>query len=209
MRDTIMLVVVLALVCIISALALALVNNLTEDRIIEQKRLVRLQAVAAALPRGDLQYDNDPSKDTIKIPEWKEKDGSSRTIYLGKKHGKSVGAAFTSESEGYSGFITIMMGVDLEGKLTGIEILKHAGTPGLGANITTASFKKQFVGKFRAGSPEDKLEAVKDRKATKHWEIEALTGATVSSRGVVQALNDGLTMFQKYRKRILSEGGTK
>ncbi len=209
MRDTIMLVVVLALVCIISALALALVNNLTEDRIAEQKRLIRLRAVAAALPRGDLQYDNDPSKDIIELPEWKGKDGSSKTIYLGKKNGKSVGAAFISKGEGYSGFITIMMGVDLEGKLTGIEVLEHAETPGMGANIETESFKKLFKGKSRVGSPEGQLEIVRDRKAEKNWEIEALTGATVSPRGVVQALNDGLTMFQKYRKRILSEGGTK
>ncbi len=214
MRSTVMLVVVLTLVCLISALALALVNNLTEDRISEQKRLAKLRAVAEALPRDDVQYDNDPSQDVLTISEWKEKDGTPKEVYLGKRGGEVVGVAFTAVGEGYGGFITIMMGVDLDGKLTGIEILEHLETPGLGANIENPElFKNQFRGRSPQGSQEGKLVVVKGRKAERNWEIEALTGATVSPRGVVQAVNDGLTMFQKYRDKILagetSEGGTK
>lgn len=205
MGSTVMLVVVLTLVCVISALALALVNNLTEDRIIEQKRLAKLRAVTEALPRDDLQYDNDPSKDTIEIPEWKEKDGAPKTIYLGKKHGESVGVAFTCIGEGYGGLITIMVGVDPTGKVTGIEILEHLETPGLGANIENPKlFENQFKGKR---PPEGKLVIVKAGRAkqeNKDWEIEALTGATVSPTGVVQAVNVGLSMFRKYKDGILA-----
>ena len=208
MRSTVMLVVVLTLVCLVSALALALVNSFTEDRIAEQKRLAKLRAVAEALPRDDVQYDNDPSEDVITISEWKEKDGTPKEIYLGKKQGEIVGVAFTSKGEGYGGFITIMMGVDLEGKVTGIEILEHLETPGLGANIESPElFRNQFKGKR---PPEGKLVVVKAGMAkdeNKAREIEALTGATVSPRGVVQAVNDGLAMFQRYKEQILA-GGT-
>lgn len=211
MRSTIMLVVVLTLVCIISALALALVNNVTAERIAEQKRLAKLRAVSEALPRKDVKYDNDPSKAVISVEQWKEKDGTAKEIYLGKKGGKVVGAAFTSIGEGYGGYITIMMGVDPDGKMTGIEILDHLETPGLGANIESAElFRNQFRGKSPGDSPDNKLVVIKGRKASKNWEIEALTGATISPRGVVQAVNDGLKMFRKYKDQILTpKGGAK
>ena len=209
MRSTVMLVVVLTLVCLISALALALVNGVTQDRIAEQKRLAELRAVSEAL-RG-IVCDNDPSRDAIAIPEWKGKDGTSKRVCLGRKEGKVIGVAFTSAGEGYGGYITIMMGVDLTGKLTGIEILEHLETPGLGANIESAElFRDQFKGKYREGSPTGKLKVVKGEEADDNWEIEALTGATVSPTGVVQAINNGLAMFDRYKDEILAkaEGGT-
>lgn len=211
MRSTIMLVVVLTLVCLVSALALALVNGLTEERIVEQKRLAELRAVSEALKH--VVCDNDPSRDSVSITGWKEKDGMPKRVCLGRKDRNVVGVAFTSTGEGYGGFITIMMGMDLTGRITGIEILEHLETPGLGANIESAElFRDQFKGKHREGSPGAGLEIVKGKKAEKNWEIEALTGATVSPRGVVQAVNDGLAMFDKYREQILAkampEGGT-
>jgi len=210
MRSTVTLVFVLTLVCLISALALALVSNLTEDRIIEQKRLAELRAVVAALTCGDFVCDNDPSKDVMTIPGWNAKDGSPRKLYQGKHDGKVGAIAFASVGEGYGGYITIMMGVKLAGELTGIEILEHLETPGLGANIEKAEiFKNQFVGKSPKGSPEGKMTVIKGRKADKNWEIEALTGATVSPRGVVQAINNGLAMFEKYKVvEVISKGGT-
>jgi electron transport complex protein RnfG len=206
-----MLVVVLTLVCLISALALALVNSFTEERIEEQKRLAKLRAVSEALPQEDVEYDNDPSKAVMTISEWKEKDGTAKEIYLGKKGSEVVGVAFTSVGEGYGGFITIMMGVDPDDRVTGIEIIEHLETPGLGANIENPElFKNQFRGKQ---PPDGKLVVVKAgmaKQENKDWEIEALTGATVSPRGVVQAVNDGLEMFRKYKEQILTpKGGAK
>ena len=206
MRSMVTLVVVLTLVCLISALALALVNGLTEDRIAEQKRLARLRAVAEALPRDDVGYDNDPSEDMTTTTEWRERDGALKKIYLGKKNGGVVGAAFTSVGVGYGGSITIMMGVDLAGKVMGIEILEHLETPGLGANIESPKlgFEDQFRGKSSKGSPEGELVVVKTGEADDNWEIEALTGATISPSGVVQAVNGGLEKFLKYEKQILA-----
>lgn len=207
MRSTLSLVLALTIVCLISALALALVNGITEDRILEQKRLAKLRALSEALPKDILHYDNDPSKDMVEITDWKEKDGTPKVIYLGKTQGQIVGTAFTSVGEGYGGFITIMMGVDSTGKVTGVEIIEHLETPGLGAMIESGElFRDQFGGKSPEGSPNGKIEVIKGRKADKNWEIAALTGATISPLGVVQALNDGLAMFNKYKENILTGG---
>ena len=205
MRSTVTQVVVLTLVCLISALALAWVNDLTAGPIAEQKRLAKLRAVSEALPKSDVGYDNDPSEAVVSVSQWKEKDGTAKEIYLGKKGNEVVGVAFTSVGEGYGGFITVMMGLGLDGKVTGIEIVEHLETPGLGANIESPEkFRDQFKGKH---PPDGKLVVVKSGMAkedNKAWEVEALTGATISPRGVVQAINDGLVMFQKYKDQILT-----
>ena len=213
MRSAVMQVVVLTLVCIISSLALALVNDLTKEKIEYQRELAESRAVGAALLSGDLQCDNRPSEDAINLLDWKDEDGNPKKICLGKLGGKIVGVAFTSVGEGYGGNIRIMMGVDLSGKVVGIEILEHLETPGLGANIDSKSFKGQFEGKYLKGSPESKLEVMKGGKTAKeHWEIQALTGATVSPTGVASAVTTGLKKFEEYREQILAEemskGGT-
>jgi len=206
MRSTVTQIVVLTLVCLISSLALALVNDLTKDRIDQQRRLAELKAVKEALPKDDLQYNNDPSEDAVELetPDWVEKDGTLKKIYPGKKDGEVVGIAFKSVGGGYGGYITIMMGVDMKGEVKGIEILPgHQETPGLGAKIETKGFKNQFRGKYQMGSPKQELEVVKGKEGKlEHWEIAALTGATVSPSGVVQAVNKGLKMFQQYEAKI-------
>ncbi|MBU4128763.1 RnfABCDGE type electron transport complex subunit G [bacterium] len=191
MRESLRLVVVLTLVCLIAALALAGVDRLTKEPRLEQKRLARLRAIRAVLPP----FDNDPLKD--------KKEIERITFYLGKKEGEIIGVAFSSKGEGYSGFITIMMGVNPEdNSITGIEILEHMETPGLGANIEKGEFKNQFKEKSLANSKlvDGKL-AVKKNKG----DIEALTGATISSRGVTEAVDKGLKVFLKYKEEILGE----
>lgn len=206
MRSAVMQVVVLTLVCIISSLALALVNDLTKEKIEYQRELAESRAVEAALLSGDLQCDNRPSEDAIKISDWKDENGDPKKVCLGKLDGKIVGVAFTSIGEGYGGNIKIIMGVDRDSKVVGIEILEHLETPGLGANIDNDSFKGQFGGKYLKGSPESKLEVVKGgRPAKEHWEIQALTGATISPIGVASAVSRGLKKFEEYKEQILAE----
>lgn len=200
MNETLKLVTTLTIVCLLSAFLLSIVNKLTANRIYEQARIEKLQAVTESLPKDILQYDNDPSKDTLKIEEWKDIDNMPKEIYVGKRKNKPVGFAFTSIGEGYGGVIVIMMGIDVSGKVTGIEIIEHHETPGLGANIENPEFKDQFRNKnFQQGD----FIVIKGRKPNENLEVEAITGATISSRGVVQAVNDGLAKFNMYKKYLL------
>ncbi len=200
MNETLKLVTTLTIVCLLSALLLSLVNSLTIERIKEQARIERLNAVYESLPGDILQYNNDPSKDILTVKEWKSEDNKPKEIYVGKKKNKPVGFAFTSTGEGYGGMITIMMGIDINGKIMGIKILEHHETPGLGANIENSNFTDQFRNKY---SRQGEFIVIKDRKPGEDWEIEAITSATISSRGVVQAVNDGLAKFNIYKKYLL------
>ncbi len=191
MRESLRLVVVLTLVCLIAALALAGVDRITKGPRLEQKRLAHLKAIKSVLPP----FDNDPLKD--------KKEIEGMAFYLGKREGAITGVAFSSKGEGYSGFITIIMGVSpRDDSITGIEILEHSETPGLGANIEKEEFKNQFKEKSLANS---KLVAGKLAVKKDKGDITALTGATISSRGVTEAVDKGLKVFLKYKEQILGE----
>jgi electron transport complex protein RnfG len=192
MRNMIKLIAVLTLTCLLSALGLAYVNRLTEEPIAEQKRQAKLRAVKAVLPP----FDNDPIKEKKEL----EIKGGKITFYIGKKEGKVIGVAFSQEGEGYGGFIKVMLGITPGEEISGVEILGHLETPGLGARIEEPRFKEQFKGKSRANSKlvQGKLAVRKDG-----GDIEALTGATISPRGVTEALNKGLKIFKEHKERIL------
>jgi electron transport complex protein RnfG len=108
--------------------------------------------------------------------------------------------AFQTFGEGYGGFIYIMMGIDLEGRISGVKILEHEETPGLGAKIEEPSFRGQFKGKSLENSVlvNGNLAVKKDG-----GDLDALTGATISPRGVAQAASAGLKIFARHRQEIL------
>lgn len=205
MRNSIMMVAVLTLVCLLSAMSLALINNITSERIAEQKQKEKLLAISSALPKDQLHYDNDPIKEKASILEWTEKDGTIKEIYIAKKQDEIMGIAFTSIGEGYNGYIKIMIGIKPDETIMGIAILEHNETPGLGSKIENPEFEEQFRDKSAEGSQDNKLSIIKGKKAKNNWEIEALTGATISPLGVVQAVNDGLANYRKYKDRIIGK----
>lgn len=104
---------------------------------------------------------------------------------VSNKDGQKLGYVFLTQGQGYQGSIKILCGVDSGlNNILGIEIIESTETPGLGARINEAWFKKQFKSLNVARA----IEYVK-RKPQVDNEIEAITGATVSSKAVVTILN--------------------
>jgi len=100
--------------------------------------------------------------------------------------GKLLGYAFLAEGNGYQGIINLIVGADTKfTSMEGMEVLESQETPGLGAEIASDSFRKQFVGLSLAHP----IEYVKNEKPQTNYQIEAITGATISSRAVVNILN--------------------
>jgi electron transport complex protein RnfG len=138
-------------------------------------------------------FQNDPIKDRLVIPVGKDKKGKpvNLIVFPAKKDGKTYAVAFESTAGGYHGEIGVMLGVNLTDQtLTGISIVSHTETPGLGARIVEPSFTDSFKGK-----PMDKPLAVGD--------INALSGATFSTKGVVEAVNKAQAILSKYRDKMV------
>ncbi|MCQ9208409.1 MAG: FMN-binding protein [Omnitrophica bacterium] len=118
-------------------------------------------------------------------------------IYQGlDKRGKKIGLAFLAAGSGYQGEIKIMVGVAQDfNRLQNIQILESIETPGLGGRITEDDFRKQFQG--LAISEKIKLGKAKE---TKQPTVQAITGATISSKAVVDIIDQKISTIKKLLK---------
>lgn len=152
------------------ACCLAAVNGITEPRIKAYKEAKAQRAVEAVLPGGGEEV----------------KDFTDESGLVSKVYASSDGYAVEVNPSGFNGPITMMVGVSKDGQVLGISIVSQTETAGLGAVAaakTTAgeSFRSQYVGK--SGT----LAVKKDG-----GEIDALTGATITSRGITEGVNAAL-----------------
>lgn len=171
-------VIVLTLIATIAALILSVVYAGTKDRIAEAYRQDFLRGLKVVLPG----FDNEPDMEYREIED--------RKIYIGKKGDEVFGYAVRSVSpKGYSGNIAILVGVDTEGKILGVEILQHAETPGLGNRIEDKAWKDTFVGL-------DKDSNIAVRKDGGN--IDDFSGATISPRAVCEAVYTGLAFLNRH-----------
>ncbi len=193
MKAILKLIVTLTIICVVAAISLSFVHQITLKPIAYQKRMEKVRALKRVLPA----YDNHPEKDILKIPGEK---GGTVEVNLAKKGGKVIAVAYRVVShKGYGGDISLLMGVDIKGKITGIEILGMMETPGLGARIEEPAFKKQFVGRTLKNT---KWAVKKDG-----GDIDQITGATISPRAVVEAIHGGLQLFEKKIRPALKSKG--
>ena len=129
---------------------------------------------------------------------------SSAAIFQG---GEVIAVAFKHNGEGYGGNVSVMVGIDMESKVTGIKVLEHNETPGLGAKVAEPVFTDQFKGKHFG--PDDEIEIMEGEPAEETWQVEGLSGATISTYAVVGIVNEAIEMFDEYKDQILeaAEGG--
>jgi len=158
---------ILGVICLAATLVLAVTYEVTRPKIEEQLKKEEQNALRSIMPSAD--SFSQKAKDEIE--------------YFEALKGKTVvGYCVRVIGSGYSGYIRMMAGVDLNGTIEGVAILEHSETPGLGAKINEIRrgesepwFLKQFRGKS-AGA----IAVKKD--------IDAITGATISSRAVTDAI---------------------
>lgn len=190
MNISLRMIIVLTVVSLFAGISLVFVNQYAAPLIKQNAEKAIEKAVFTVLP---------DAKKTDKITF------GETTIFKGiNEENQPVGYAFLAEGSGYQGVIKIMVGIDskLE-KLTGIEILESVETPGLGAKIAKPHFKDQFKGV----SVSPIINYVKGRKPTRPNEIQAITGATISSRSVVKILNTNIKKIKENLKEEKSESG--
>lgn len=172
---------------------LSVLEAVTKERIETQQLLYLKGPAIKELMEG---ASNDPLKDRIKITEGKQE----YQFFVGKFDGKPNAVAFEVYGKGFGGKIGVMVGIDLEkDKLIGIAVTTHSETPGLGSRAKTdKGFKGQFKGKDIGQSFKVKSDG---------GDIDALSGATVTSRGVCIAVEEAKNLYTKLKPEILKNLG--
>ncbi|MFH1776702.1 MAG: RnfABCDGE type electron transport complex subunit G [Candidatus Omnitrophota bacterium] len=171
----------LMVTCLLSAGFLVGIFTLTKSKIAEQQYLKIQSGLKIVLPESG--------------GEFVEQKTDDFSYYIGKnKNGERVGYCFSTAGSGYGGEIKVLVGVDKDWTITGILVLDHKETPGLGAQIAEFKNKKEpmFTGQFK-GKKAEHLVLVKDKSSEY---IQVVTGATISSRAVVDSVKKKLKEFR-------------
>ena len=166
----------LFLITVIVAGLLAFVNYLTADTIAEHTAEAARSAMKQVLAADD-------------YTELPVSDAQAATGVTAAWSAGDAGTVVRLTTNGSGGAIDLMVGVDKENKVTGVAIISHSETASLGANCTREDFRAQFAGKT------GELAVTKDG-----GDIDALTGATVTSRAVTRAVNAALAYAGEVQK---------
>lgn len=187
----------LTLITLVAGVALGGVYEITKDPIAKQEAQAKAEAYeqvftdAAAFEAVEM---DDTLTKTIRDQldqEGYKAQSIEEVMRAEDQSGETLGYAFTVvTSEGYGGDIQFSMGVQNDGTLNGISILSIGETAGLGMNADTPAFKDQFVGK-----QVEKLQYTKNG-ATQDDEINAISGATVTTNAMTNGVNAGLSAFR-------------
>ena len=190
-KDTI----ILTLITLIAGGVLGLVYEITKDPIAKQQELAKQEAYKAVFEDADT-FEVCVEADDADLAAYLAGEGfEAQTVNeimeAKDASGETLGYAINlTTSEGYGGDITFSMGVQADGTLNGISILTISETAGLGMNATKDEFKGQFKEKQA-----DAFEVTKTG-ASKENEINAISGATITSNAVTQGVNCGLKAFE-------------
>ena len=187
----------LTLITLVAGVALGGVYEITKDPIAKQEAQAKAEAYeqvftdAAAFEAVEM---DDTLTKTIRDQldqEGYKAQYIEEVMRAEDQSGETLGYAFAVvTSEGYGGDIRFSMGVQNDGTLNGISILSIGETAGLGMNADTPAFKDQFVGK-----QVEKLQYTKNG-ATQDDEINAISGATVTTNAMTNGVNAGLCAFR-------------
>lgn len=177
-KEIIVPAVSLFLICVVVTALLALTNAVTAPKIdalaVETQDASKKQVLSSA--------------DSFSEEKQVEKDGVSYTYYDGlASDGSVVGYVFVTSAKGYGGDISVMVGVLGDGTVAGVNILSINETAGLGMNAKNQSFLDQFLGKS------GEIGVAKNNPSD--TEIQALTGATITSSAMATAVNTALSLY--------------
>ncbi|MFT5062895.1 MAG: electron transport complex protein RnfG [Gammaproteobacteria bacterium] len=182
---------------------LAITHFLTADRIAENERQAVLRGIEEVVEPS--RYDNSPSDDIQLLSPSSQLDGENPVlVYRARKSGKPVAAIVKSAAlNGYNGRIGLLVGINYDGSISGVRIVRHKETPGLGDTIETR--KSDWVLSFNNRTLGDTDWAVKKDGG----DFDQFTGATITPRAIVQNVKATLQYFNDNREAIFAQGASR
>lgn len=183
----------LAAIAAVCTSLVALTWQATNERIAANEQVWLEQSLQPAL--SGLLFDSGVTESMLTIPAPNDLPGSGDTIVYRVYSGESPVAALfvVSARDGYAGAIRLLIGVDADATVTGVHVLEHRETPGLGDGIETS--KSNWATQFKGRSLRDPVATGWNIKRD-GGEFDQLTGASVTPRAVVKAIRDTLVYFE-------------
>lgn len=187
--------IVLGVFCLGFGVLLALTDYVTRDAIAARAIEDRQNSLGQVIPASI--HDNNPVLDTINMHD---AAGREITVYRALREGRVTGVAYEIFGSGYAGQMKFMLAVDGDGRALGVRVLSHKETPGLGDKIEVkkGDWILQFSGLSLGNPPVEKWKVKKDG-----GQFDQFTGATITPRGVVKAIRDGLDFFAAHKAQLL------
>jgi electron transport complex protein RnfG len=217
--STLRLVVVMFVVTAVAAGALAGWNQFTQGRIAASRARVKLAGIQRVLPRCD----NDPVKDVLVLKDargqatnvfpcrQKQPDGALRLVAAAIERDST-----SNKNKTYSGLIQVLVGVEAatgkirtfagkKGPEVAVLILKHSETPGLGSKAEAYDFRKAYAGRDLKGDDQtsDGKKWVVKKDNPLLGIVDAISGATITSRAVTEIVQAALAVWNLHRDALL------
>lgn len=195
---------ILMAITLVAGLLLGTVYGITKEPIAQAEAKAEQEAYLAVFPGAEEFVEPEQkdellaaAADALTAAGYDSTADTIENFYLVNNGGQIAGVVINLTSrEGYGGDINFSMGIDLEGTVKGVEILSISETAGLGMHATEDSFKDQFRDKAV-----DQFVVTKTG-ATAENEIDAISGATFTSKAMTNGVNAGICFYQS-----LVEGG--
>lgn len=193
----------LLVITLIAGLALSAVNEVTEEPIALAEEEANLEAYQSIFPEAELETPADI--DTLLTGAQAAADAAgfsdctvSDILYANDENGERIGYIIAATSpNGYGGDVSVAIGIDIStDTITGFSVLSNSETAGLGARCTEDAFTSQFAGKAATV-----IEYIKSGEASE-TQIDAISGATVTTSAVTEAVNSALAVYNS----LLKEG---
>jgi electron transport complex protein RnfG len=192
----------LAIVAAVLTALVALVASFTRDRIASNEQAWIRQRLDALVPPGT--HDNDLLADSIAVTA-PDLLGSSQPvkIYRARRAGAPVAAVLRPIApDGYRGPIELLVAIGQDGRLIGVQVIRHQETPGLGDAFESRDV--HWLDRFRGRSLTD--------PSPPRWTVrrdggdfDAFTGATITPRAIVKAVRNALEYYQRNSQRIFDQ----
>lgn len=197
---------ILTLFTIIGTALLSSTYETTKAPIAQSEREAKLHLFSQVLPAN--LHDNDLLKDGVELPpsDMLGQHGTSMA-YRARLQGQPTGVILEAIApDGYSGEIKLLVGIGVDGTLTGVRVLAHKETPGLGDYIDLAhgDWIKNFDGLSLAKRNDDGWKVKKDG-----GQFDYMTGATITPRAVIKAVHKALQYFTSQRDTIFAAPAAK
>jgi len=192
---------ILTAFAIVGTALLAVTYLVTRPIIAETEKQAKLALIGQILPKS--QYNNDIIKDAALLPPSTELGNKEPTpVYRASREGRPYAAVLEVVApDGYSGKIRMIVAIKADGVVSGVRVVTHNETPGLGDYIDIAKngWIRIFEGKSLSKYPDQDWKVKKDGGKFEH-----MAGATVTPRAVVKAVHKSLRYFNANRDNIFS-----